>query len=213
MYAHDNVKYATLYKHHRSEGGKATREYRAYRDMLNRCYYKKHNRYHRYGGRGIQVCPQWLGSGGFDNFCDDMGKCPEGLQLDRIENDEDYSPGNCKWSTRKEQGLNRSTTRKIEYNGQTKSIVEWAEETGIPAGTLERRLNSSKMSVAVALNTPVGAADKSHKLFFEFRGERKSLKALSDEFGIPYDLVRRRLTRGWDLERALTTPSLREEAA
>ena len=209
MYAQDTERYATLYKHHRTEGGKAVREYRAYRDMLNRCYYKKHNRYHRYGGRGIQVCLRWLGSEGFDNFFDDMGVCPEGLQLDRIENDDDYSPDNCKWSTRREQCLNRSTTRKIEHNGQTKSIAEWADETGIAAGTLERRLNSSRMSVATALSTPVGTADKTHKLFFDFRGETKSLKVLSDEFGLNYGLVRRRLVRGWDIERALTTPSLR----
>lgn len=185
------------------------REYRAYMDMLNRCYYKKHNRYHRYGGRGIQVCPRWRGERGFDNFYDDMGKCPDGLQLDRIENDADYSPDNCKWSTRKEQCLNRSTTRKIEYNGQIKSIVEWADEFGISENTLERRLNHSKMSVAAALETPVGAADKSHKLFFEFRGETRSLKTLADEFALNYGLVRRRLIRGWDIERALTTPSLR----
>ena len=139
----------------KSVRGRHTREYRAYRDMLNRCYREKHNRYHRYGGRGIGVCPEWLGDGGFDAFVDSMGICPEDMSLDRVNNDEDYRPSNCRWATRSEQALNRASTRRISFNGQTLSIKEWAEVAGIPESTLERRINNSSMGIEKALTTPV----------------------------------------------------------
>jgi hypothetical protein len=141
------------YKYPRTVLGKVTPTYRSYRDMLNRCYYEKHNRYPRYGGRGITVCSRWLES--FDNFMDDMGARPTGLQLDRKDNDGHYEPDNCRWATSSEQALNRSTTRKITHNGVTKSIREWSGDTGIPYSTLERRINSGLKSVSDALTSTV----------------------------------------------------------
>ena len=76
--------------------------------MMQRCYNKNSNGYKRYGGRGIQVCDRWHT---FTNFYTDMGEKPEGMSLDRIDNDADYSPENCKWSTRQEQTLNRKYSR------------------------------------------------------------------------------------------------------
>ena len=210
MFSQSNPKYKERYKHRRSTNGKVTREYRAYRDMLNRCYYTKHNRYHRYGGRGISVCERWRGPSGFDNFVDDMGMCPQGMQLDRSNNDKDYAPDNCTWATAKAQALNRSTTHLLTHNGKTMSITEWAEECGVPAGTLERRVNYSGMSVADAIETPVGSADKSHKHFISFMGKTQSLKRWAEELGVRYSLLRTRLIRyGWSVDRAFTTPSLR----
>lgn len=79
--------------------------YRTYQGMLARCYNEKHKYYAYYGGRGISVCPKWIGS--FYQFVNDMGERPEGLTLDRIDNDKGYSKENCKWSTMKEQSNNR----------------------------------------------------------------------------------------------------------
>lgn len=84
--------------------------YAAWRGMKSRCYREKDPRYKDYGGRGITVCERWLDS--FENFLADMGERPEGLTLDRKDNDGPYSPDNCKWSTRSEQQRNTRRQKK-----------------------------------------------------------------------------------------------------
>ena len=80
--------------------------YRSYYSMLTRCYNNKDEyKFSLYGGRGITVCERWIDS--FENFLEDMGERPEGMTLDRIDNDGNYESSNCKWSTYKEQANNR----------------------------------------------------------------------------------------------------------
>lgn len=91
--------------------------YSAFHSMRNRCNIPTSRDYPMYGGRGIKVCDRWNVPGGFSNFLTDMGERPEGMTLDRINNDGDYTPENCHWATKQEQVINRRT-QKNNVSGQ-----------------------------------------------------------------------------------------------
>ena len=95
--------------HARKHGMDGTPTYRCWINMRERCNNPNHHAYASYGGRGITVCERWATS--FENFLADMGVMPAGLTLDRIENNGNYEPGNCKWATRAEQQRNRRVTK------------------------------------------------------------------------------------------------------
>jgi len=116
-----------LFKHGKSANSDPT--YQSWSNMLRRCYNKKNIAYERYGGRGIKVCSNWKNN--FVLFLDDMGERPEGLTLERIDNDGNYTPENCKWATRKEQGNNKTNNILITDNSVTKTQSGWASAIGI----------------------------------------------------------------------------------
>lgn len=115
-------------------------EYNIWCGMKNRCSNPADPVFHRYGGRGINVCDRWRES--FTAFFADMGSRPSpDHSIDRIDNDKGYSPGNCRWATRQEQNRNRRDNRLLTFDGQTLCLAEWAEETGICYNTLHGRLS------------------------------------------------------------------------
>lgn len=93
-----------------SHGMSATPEYRSWRAMKARCYNEKFPAYEYWGGRGIKVCDKWIDS--FQEFYADMGNRPQGTTLDRIDNNGDYTPNNCRWATLTEQSHNKRTPKK-----------------------------------------------------------------------------------------------------
>jgi len=99
---------------HRTHGMGNTNLYHQWANMIQRCTNENHRDYHKYGGRGITVCDQWLNS--FESFYADMGDKPPYLSLDRINNDEGYYKENCRWATRQEQQLNRRPYNEWEFN-------------------------------------------------------------------------------------------------
>lgn len=132
--------------------GKADKPiYRIWRSMMQRCYDKNSHAYSRYGARGISVCERWQD---FEKFYADMGDRPEGMSLERVDNDGDYSPENVVWAGAKAQARNRRSTVYLEHDGQRKSMAEWAEETGVKIATLWARVNRG-MPVDIALTKGV----------------------------------------------------------
>ena len=127
---------------------------RLYYRMLERCYRRSNQNYADYGGRGIRVCEEWLGSpAAFYEWCLSNGY-EKKLQIDRRENDGPYSPENCRFVTPKENSNNRRSSRRLSFNGEMKTVSEWAEHLGIKREVLNDRLNKSGWSVEKTLTTP-----------------------------------------------------------
>lgn len=126
----------------------------AYNNMLTRCYNSNYFLFRRYGGRGIKVCDDWRES--YINFRDWalVNGWEPGLSLDRIDNNKDYCPENCTWSTVIEQANNRSNNRYLAYRGETDTMANWSRRTGIPYWELQRRLDKAGMSIEEALSMP-----------------------------------------------------------
>ena len=129
-------------------------EYHTWSLMRQRCYNRNCLRYPSHGGRGIGVCASWRVS--FSAFYADMGKKPT-LEhtLDRINNDGNYEPGNCRWATPREQANNTRRNLWYEHNGEKRTLAEWSRISGIPYGALKCRLMMFHWPIDKALTQPV----------------------------------------------------------
>jgi hypothetical protein len=138
----------------KSHGMTYTRTYNSWANMIQRSTNKNHARYKDYGGRGIGVCKRWMT---FTNFLSDMGEAPEGMEIDRINNDKGYTKSNCRWATPVQNNRNKRNNFRVKYMGQTKCLSEWAEITGINRLTLRHRLVDYRWPVHKAMTQPVVA--------------------------------------------------------
>lgn len=139
-----------LYEETKDRHGYANHDlYRVWISMIDRCFNPKCHSWDNYGGRGISVCERWKN---IENFIIDMGVRPEGYSIDRINNDGNYSPDNCKWSSASEQANNRRVNV-IEHNGKSQTMRQWASELKINYTTLLYRLHN--WTIDKALSTPL----------------------------------------------------------
>ena len=128
--------------------------YIVWNGMKRRCSEPQYKAYEHYGGRGITVCEKWLKS--FETFYSWAinNGYSNGLTLDRVNNDGDYSPENCRWVTQKEQNNNKRNNHLLTCDGKTMTMKQWSEKAGINYGTLRTRINELKWDVTKAIRTP-----------------------------------------------------------
>lgn len=139
----------------RTHGQKNTRLYNIWSGMIERCENPNAKPFRRYGGRGIAICPEWRNS--FEAFRDwalENGYA-EKLTIDRIDNDGDYEPGNCRWATYAEQNRNYGRNRPVLYLGREVLVCDLATEVGLPQDILKNRIFRYGWSVEEAVSTPV----------------------------------------------------------
>jgi hypothetical protein len=125
-----------------THGYSGTPTYVTWTNMNQRCSNINRKDWERYGGRGIRVCERWKNS--FENFLEDMGKKPDFMSLDRINNSGDYEPTNCRWATIHQQSVNKRNNVFVTINGSKKTLSEAAKEIGIPVVTLHYRIRNAK---------------------------------------------------------------------
>lgn len=139
------------FKHGATTGGKATREYLCWSRIKTRCTNPRNIRYDRYGGRGIRMCEEWSDS--FEAFLRDMGPRPPGHSIDRINNDGNYEPGNCRWAPDEVQRNNRSTNRYIVLGGERLTISQAIKRLGLSKVLVFNRIHNGRpVEVALGLN-------------------------------------------------------------
>jgi hypothetical protein len=115
-----------------------TKLYNSWKGMKERCHNPKHKDYHSYGGKGIKVCALFQRYDSFEEWAKNNGY-RNGLTIDRINNDADYCPENCRWSTHAEQSLNTSKNLIVNINGEEKPLILWVQNTNLNYGTVRSR--------------------------------------------------------------------------
>ena len=137
-------------------GKSKTPEYSAWYNMVRRCHQPTNQSFADYGARGITVCDTWRTS--FETFLTDIGVRPgRYFMLERIDNNQGYSPENCRWATPKEQAHNRRSNRLIAISGRSQAITDLAESIGMHVNTLRARIFLAHLSPEEAISRPVRA--------------------------------------------------------
>ena len=183
-----------------------------WRLMLQRCENSADKSYQRYGGKGISVCPEWHNFNTFACWAVESGYDPYAgymqCTLDRIDNDGDYSPTNCRWVDMKTQANNRCNNHLIEFRGEVHTVSEWADITNIPITTIYKRAEMG-LSAEEILNPKYRTFN-----MVSVCGEPMTMSKACKKLGMPYGIVQMRLYRGWSEKAAFVNVKgiCREEA-
>lgn len=142
-------------KHGDARLGARAPEYGIYRTMLSRCFNPKVERYPEYGGRGIMVCDEWRGDGGYERFLAHVGRRPTtDHSIDRIDPDGHYEPGNVRWAVKEVQANNKRNSVRVSAYGREMTMREASDFSGIGRTTLAHRLKLG-MSPEEAMTAPI----------------------------------------------------------
>lgn len=191
-------------KNNKTHGMTKSPEYSAWQHMIARCERPSDSRYHCYGARGISVCERWRGRGGFQNFIRDMGRRPgPKYSIDRVNNNGNYEPANCRWSTIVEQANNKSKNIIITYNDEEKTLGEWVRELGLGYKNIWERMNRFGWSFEKAIKTE---KRETVRRLIEYKGVTKTLAQWCKELHLNYGTIGERLKRGWSVEKAFEYP-------
>ena len=194
-------------KNYKLHGGKGEHLYEVWCAIKQRCFNPNNKRYANYGGRGITICDEWLNDylafkeWAMENGYEDNGD----LSIDRIDNDGNYEPNNCRWVDRIVQANNKSNNIVITYNGKSQTLRKWSEETGINADTLYHRYRAGKTPEEIfrkydVKNIGCTRTDVDNKKVFALKQQGKSINEIAEVFGCSPNTIRNRLAKLKELE-------------
>ena len=177
---------------------KYPREYRIWKALRARCNAPCHKN-STYQKKGIKCCRRWQS---FEHFLTDMGTCPEGYSIDRIDNDKGYEPDNCRWADKMIQANNRGKFTPIySYKGENHTLKEWSRILNINYSTLRKRI----LEMGMSFTSAIVYIDPRDELIW-WNGKEYTRKELCAMYNIPLVNFYDRKHKGWPLEKILTTP-------
>lgn len=148
------------YKHGHYSAGKRSRTYRCWDSMIQRCTNPNYSKWHDYGGHGITVCERWRQ---FVNFLEDMGECPDGLTIERLNSNGNYELSNCKWATYVDQGNNTCRNLFIDFNGQRLTMSQLARMLGVKYSHFRYLYRDKHYSVQEIINQIESGGPPTHE--------------------------------------------------
>ena len=172
--------------------GNGNRTYKLWSAMKDRCFNPGSKHYHRYGGRGITMCKEWVED--YAAFISAVGERPEGATLDRIDNNGNYEPNNVRWATKQEQANNRVTNVVITHEGLTMTLADWARHKGWKYGLL-----TSRWKKGLRGDELLASPEYERGKLVEHKGELRTLPEWVKVLGVNYQTLRWRLNNGKDL--------------
>ena len=171
---------------------------RIYCQMKQRCYNPKDSSYKNYGARGIGICDEWKSWEVFKCWALENGYTDE-KSIDRIDSNGWYEPGNCRWTTRKEQNNNTRRNRYITYRNKTQTLAQWCEELNLDYLTVFKRIEYRHWSIEKAFETKESMSIRR----ITYKGQTKSVVDWCNTLGLKYTTVLARIDRlGWSVEKA-----------
>lgn len=188
-------------------GKRRTKEYAVWCGVKGRCTNEQNAAYHNYGGRGIGICDRWMS---FENFLADMGCCPPGMTLERVDNNKGYEPGNCRWDTRTAQSRNRRNLHVVTIDGRSAPLSVWVEEIGMASyRTVHQRIIKgwdAKRAITTPKVTKRKCISRGNDIARSVEPMVNGIP-LSEAIaasGLKHDTVLQRIRRGWSVEQALS---------